>query len=364
MNTRLEDSDWTDSHDDSDGSDWERFLSGPDDDAFEQNESQSSFSDDDDGLSGFSDSDAMPEERNVYSEAAMSAFCYALENKDYLLLRRLLEKGFPVDSPRHCDRTALMRSAYIDDYNLAKLLLEFDANPYAEDCDGDSPIRSALRINGKVEILLVKNIVEYDLKYLRGECSCRWLNNEFEIHQNSGRNIEFPVLQLLIKHNLIDLFSEGLCLGYDCFGEYWLGNEWNKPCYVCFDSGEDFPYVDATGAESFVKDFLFDYAVKLNRLEIASHLIAARANRLMSFVEKLQTVTSAQYEILVQKNIRDNAWLSERFVLTQSFPEKASEDAQLSRPEKHRPMEEDETPVITDKHALENDWFNLSNCCE
>ena len=270
MNDSLNEGDWSDALDDSDGADWERHLSGPDDDAFERNEIQSSFSeaDADEEPYEFSDRNATREARSVFKESAMSAFCYALESKDYVLLRCLIENGFPVDSPRHCDRTALMRAAYTDDFDLAELLLEFDASPFAEDCDGDSPIRSALRINGKVEILLVKNIVECDLKYLRGEFPCRFLENEFEIHQNSGKVVEFPVLRLLIKHNLIDLFREGLMFGYDCFGKYWLGNEWNKPCYVCFDPGEDFPRVDATGAESYVCDSLFDYAVKLNRFEM------------------------------------------------------------------------------------------------
>lgn len=169
MSTDLNDSDWGDSLDDADGSDWASHLSGPDDDAFEATESGSSsvdehvyesivddtlsmpkkcvsdFADydleDDKGLTALkaiveeSDSSALRNTQKLGTEKHEQtiqryAFLYAIEARDFALLQYMLEKGIPTDIALASGETPLLYAAQHDDQKLVELLLAYGAWPF------------------------------------------------------------------------------------------------------------------------------------------------------------------------------------------------------------------------------------------
>lgn len=169
MSTDLNDSDWCDSLDDADGSDWASHLSGPDDDAFEATESGSSSVDEhvyesivDDTLSkpqkrisdfaefdvedscNFTTSkkvaedsepcalknDQKPDTVKHDETIQRYAFLYAIETHDLDLLQYLLEKGMPTDIALANGQTPLLYAAQQDDQKLVELLLAYGAWPF------------------------------------------------------------------------------------------------------------------------------------------------------------------------------------------------------------------------------------------
>lgn len=312
MMEKLDEADWGNNLDDAEGSDWAYFLGGPDDEAFEQRETtsaQRAF--DDTPYDEVDESDQFVIRRPKKDALALSvtaAFIYALETKDYVLLRRMLESGFPPDARRHQGRTALMRAAYTDDVDLAELLFEYGANILAEDEDGNTPLSEALTKNGRAESLFVRKAAELKISARKEADSDASASNrnEFEFVLDDKRTIHFPTLQLLIKHNLVELLAEALSVGFDAFGEFCPGDQGQHPIYLSIEGLGSYDESDPDERDfGLIRDELFEAVVGAKYPTAGEILIENRMFRLTKSDERLQQLTPEQRDLLLQKNIND-----------------------------------------------------------
>lgn len=158
----------------------------------------------------------------------------SLRNRNLLKIEILLEIGCAVDAVRGSGlfrkdrRTALMRAVEYDDLELIKLLLNYDADPLAEDVDGVSPLNIAFRKNSKpITQLLVRRVLFNELNDLNV-----YFNDSTKCYESASPSSIFyeELLILTIQYGYPDLLKRLLSMGVISF---------NCDEYACYFS-EDY----------------------------------------------------------------------------------------------------------------------------
>lgn len=81
---------------------------------------------------------------------------YASRNNHFEICKYLLESGANVNlKTKSCKSTALHRAAFIGNYDIVKLLIDYNSDPRESDCDGKTPLHKC------VEQFLIKNDEKY-----------------------------------------------------------------------------------------------------------------------------------------------------------------------------------------------------------
>lgn len=243
----------------------------------------------------------------------VAALDYALQTRNFFLLKSMLDAGMHPDTVRHQKRTALMFSVYHEDIELTEFLLSYGASAYIEDADNDSAIRIALRAGREISNLLCRHLFVKFMDDAERNPNSVYKDREFALdddpcHDDGGEDEYLSgrkkcancLLVWLIEFGYEDLFQTALAHGYDTFG---CLKGWENSTYQPAD------FWESEEEDRALSDPIMDAIMAKSLIGFGTMLLCTRNNRFLRDAE-IRHISPVEQALMVEKHNADLQWLN------------------------------------------------------